>query len=186
MINKFKTFLLVGILAICVVFISGCVQEKAPAPTETAIHSPTATTPKTVTVLIEDTDPSFEYSTECVIQENLGASGGSWLICPDEGQPPAPGAKINVTFTGTAVSVIHVTAPFGGIVKVQIDGKTYPKIDTYSKDVAIQVKTEIASGLPNTNHILTFEIANKKNPSSGQPNEAGVIAIDAIEITTLK
>jgi hypothetical protein len=179
--------MILGFLTVGVV-LSGCVEDKAPIQsTETITHSPTVTptipAPKPLKVIIEETDPSFEWPNKCEIQKNPGTSGGSWLACPAEGKPPAPGSKINITFTGTAVSVIYITGPFGGIGKVQIDGKTYPEIDTYSKDIAMQVKTEIADGLPNTNHTLTFEIANKKNPSSGQPNEAGVLAIDAIEIT---
>lgn len=153
-------------------------------PTEksTVISPSTTESPKLTTTLIQETDPSFKISDKCEIQKNSGASGGSWLACPTEGKPPAPGAKISVDFTGTSVSVLHITAPFGGIAKVQIDGKDYHEIDTYSKDIAVQVRTEIASGLPNTNHTLTFEIANKKNPLSGQPNEAGLISIDAIEV----
>ena len=195
MIEKLR-ILALGALIIGFVLLSGCVQEKAPTkPTETVTQTltvtqtappPTTAPPKPTTVLIEDTDPSFIWSNKCEIQKNPGASGGSWLACPKAGQPPAPGERINVTFTGTAVSAIYVTGPFGGIVKVQIDGNTYPDIDMYSKDVATKVKAEIASSLPNANHILTFEIANKKNPLSGQPNEAGVIGIDAIEITTLQ
>lgn len=194
MIGKLR-MLALGALMIGVVLLSGCVQEKAPTkPTETVTQTltvtqtapPTTAPPKPTTVLIEDTDPSFIWSSKCEIQKNPGASGGSWLACPKAGQPPAPGERINVTFTGTAVSAIYVTSPYGGIAKVQIDGNTYPDIDMYSKDVAIKVETEIASGLPNTNHILTFEIANRRNPLSGQPNSAGVIAIDAIEITTLQ
>ncbi len=183
MINKLRLFILLGLLTIGVVFISGCVQEKAATSTPTGVAT---RLPTVIYTTIEDTDPSFIFSNKCEIQKNPGASGGSWLACPQAGQPPAPGEKINVTFTGTAVSVIHLTGPNGGIAKVQIDGKAYPEIDMYSKDIAIKVKTEIASGLQNANHTLTFEIANMRNPSSGRPNEAGVISIDAIEITTLQ
>lgn len=191
MIKRFKILMPLGLFIIVVVLISGCGEDKATTKSiETAGQSPTASIPQpTATkilepkiVLIEDTDTSFKISNKCEIQKNAGASGGSWIACPPAGQPPAPGAKINVTFSGTTVSVMYLTSPYGGIAKVQIDGKSYSEIDMYSKDVKLQVKTEIASNLPNTEHILNFEIANKRNPSTGRPNEAGVISIDAIEV----
>lgn len=119
---------------------------------------------------IEDSDPSFKYSDVCEIQKNPGASGGSWLACPAEGKPPAPGTKTNIKFFGTAVSVIHLVAPGGGIVKVQIDGRTYPEINMNSQKIAF-AKTEIASSLINSNHTLTLELTN------------GVMVIDAIEVS---
>ncbi len=111
----------------------------------------------------------------------------SYLACLKAG-----GEKINVTFTGTAVSVISFGSPNGGIIKVQIDGKEYPEINTvvteetvpWTLKNALRTIKPVAGNLQNTNHILTFEITNKSTTPSGKPNEAGDIYIDAVEIKT--
>lgn len=147
-------------------------EGKAPQATEP---------PKTKTVLIEETDPSFTWSDECVIQENPGASGGSWLVCPDEGQPPAIGATVNVTFTGTEVSLLYLACSWCGIAKVEIDGNVYPEIDMYSAEPKAQVKTKIADDLSNTQHTLALVVSNAKNADS----DSYLMAVDAIDVTTL-
>jgi parallel beta-helix repeat protein len=138
---------------------------------------------KAAAVLVEDTD--FKFSNKCEIRKIPRASNGSLLACLKAG-----GEKINVTFAGTAVSVISFGSPNGGIIKVQIDGKEYPEINTFvteetvpwTLESGLRVIKRIASNLQNTSHILTFEIANKSSILSGKPSEAGDIYIDAIEI----
>lgn len=209
-----------GLLIIGIVFISGCVQEKESTPepnppaTVATTAQPSATStaeaiqvggknPQTldnnnneylpltynpvmntaVAVLVEDTD--FKFSNKCEIRKIPGASNGSLLACIKAG-----GEKINVTFTGAAASLIYLGSPNGGIVKVQIDGKEYPEINTvvseetvpWTLESGLMVIERIASNLQNTNHILTFEIENKSTAPSGKTNGAGDIYIDAIEI----
>ena len=72
-------------------------------------YLPLAYKPKTnrvTMVLVEDTD--FKFSDKCRIQKISRASNGSLLACLKAG-----GEKINVTFTGTAVSVISFGSPNG-------------------------------------------------------------------------
>ncbi|MDD5474042.1 MAG: hypothetical protein PHU34_07820 [Candidatus Methanoperedens sp.] len=165
------------------------IENMTPLPT---VH-PSAIVSSKPTILVEDTE--FKFSNKCEIRKILRASNGSLLACIKAG-----GEKINVTFTGTSVSVIYFGSPNGGIVKVQIDEKGYPEIDMlvieetepWKLENTLRIKKQIAGNLQNTSHRLTFEIANKSNPQSGivnitrkgNPNEAGDIYIDAIEITT--
>ncbi len=222
-VNKKIRFwrIFLGLLTIGIVFISGCVQEKAQtsvpnqSPTIVPTTQPSATPAGDATlvsgatlvvdkngggnytriqdaindsnygdtVLVEDTD--FKFSNKCEIREIPRASNGSLLACIKAG-----GEKINVTFTGTTVSVVSFGSPNGGIVKVRIDGKEYPEINTvvaeetvpWTLESGLRVIQRIAITLQNTSHMLTFEITNKSTIPSGNPNEAGDIYIDAVEI----
>lgn len=139
----------------------------------------------TDTVLIEDTD--FIFSSKCEIKKIPRATNGSLLACLEAG-----GEKINVTFTGTAASIIFIGNESGGIVEVQIDGKDYPEINMASLEDPVPLPLEsglriiqrITSNLRNTEHVLTFEIANRSTTQLRKQNEAGDIYIDAIEIFT--
>jgi len=131
------------------------------------------------TTIIEDTAAAFSWEGSWEKQDNPGASGGSWHATPPQGQPPMPGAKAMVTFTGTQVSLICVTAPHCGIADISIDGTDYPAIDMYSAETKVKVKKVIATNLSEGQHVLTITASDRKNPAS-----AGyVIAIDAIEVT---
>jgi hypothetical protein len=140
---------------------------------------PTTPAPTLVTETIEDTDSSFVWEGDWESQENAGASGGTWTVAPPSGQAATYDAKANITFTGTEVALVYVTAPHGGRVSVNIDGVDYPDIDMYSADVKVKVKETIATDLDNTEHVLELVQLNERNSLS----TGYVIAIDAIQVT---
>lgn len=188
MINKFKTFLLLGILIIGIVFISGCVQEKTPiktndvsttTPTGTIAEPATTKLPVPKTVLIEETEPSFVWSGEWKSEQNPGASGGSWKVTT---YMPSSKNLVNITFSGTGIKLKSLTCDNCGIAKINIDGKSYPDIDMYSSGQPQFLLKDISTNLTNSEHILTISVSNEKNPASTGNN----ILVDAIEVTVLQ
>ena len=133
--------------------------------------------PKSIT--IEDNDSSFSWAGNWEMQNNQGASGGTWHATPPQGQAFTPGAKATVTFTGTGVSLVYVSASHCGIVDINIDGTSYGKVDMYSPDTKTKVKKVIATNLSEGQHVITITATDSKNPSS----TGNVVAIDAIEVT---
>lgn len=184
MINKLRMLILLGLLTIVVVLISGCVQEKAPTkPTETVTQTPTEIptmqptttippTPAFVLQKVEETDSSFVWSGQWQTEQNPGANGGSWKTST------STGAKVDITFNGTEITLLYAKLPGNGIASVKIDGVPYPDIDMYSQTPTLGKKV-IASNLTNANHLLTITVTSKRNPAA----DNNVIIVDAIEAT---
>lgn|GEM_PF-2801629 len=126
---------------------------------------------------IEESDSSFKYFGQWRSDQNLGASGGSWTMTSYMPQVN----KVEITFSGTGVRLVSLKCDHCGIIKVEIDGKSYPDIDTYIEGVPTgqQLLKDIATDLPNGKHTLVMSVSDKKNPAS----TGYVVAIDAIEVT---
>ena len=164
------------------------VETPPPPPTSPAPvspHPPTpAPTPKpapkpaTVVKIIEDNDPSLVWQGDWEVQENPGASGGTWTATPPEGKAATFNAKMTITFTGTGVALRHISFPHGGRLGASIDVVSYPDIDMYSADIEIKT-TEIAKDLDNTEHVLTLTHLNERNALSN----GYAVVIDSIEVT---
>ena len=137
----------------------------------------TVVAPAPTVETIEDTDSACVWEGDWEVQENPGASGGTWTAAPPSGQVATYDAKVTITFTGTGVALRYVTAPHAGGVSVSIDGVNYPDIDMYSADVEIQLK-DIATELDNTEHVLVFQQLHERNSLS----TGYVVVIDAIEV----
>lgn len=191
MINKLRIFIFLGFM-IGVVFVSGCVQEKA------AIKSNDTTIPATVipttseklgqkNILIEEDDRAFVYSGWWKPENNSGASGGSWTMTA-YGVPSYDPIKVDINFSGTGVSLLHLVFPEGGFAEITIDGTVYPNIDMYAPNYGLK-KTPIATNLTNSEHIMTITPSKNYNPAMPKlPIKEGgsdkpLIMIDAIEIT---
>lgn len=134
-------------------------------------------------IRIEDTDPAFVYSPGWKTEQNEGASGGSWVVT-HLGAMGYSNQKVDIKFKGTGVSLVYLAAPFGGIADIKIDGKDYPRIDTYA--LTNQFKTtNIATDLTNSEHILTISPSPDSNPAvslpPGGPTKP-LIVIDAIDV----
>ena len=150
----------------------------APAPKPSPTSPPEPPKPATVVKIIEDNDPSLVWQGDWEVQQNPGASGGTWTATPPEGKAANFKAKVNITFTGTGVALRHVSFPHGGRLGVSIDGASYPAIDMYTKGIAIK-EVEIATDLENTEHVLELTHLHERNSLS----TGYAIAIDTIQVT---
>ena len=124
----------------------------------------------------EETDASFVWSGTWRSEESPGASGGTWKVTSYMAYGTL--SSVDITFTGTGITLITVGAPNCGIMKLKIDGKSYPDIDMYYPSNTLITKT-IATDLTNTQHVLTISPSETKNPKSTNT----VILVDAVDIT---
>lgn len=135
-------------------------------------------------VRIEETDPAFVYTPGWISEQNPGASGGSWTVT-SRGAYGYTDIKVDIEFSGTGISLVHLVAPFGGIADIKIDGEDYPSVDMYAPSTDLRITT-IATDLTNSDHILTISPSQDSNPAVSLP-EGGpsqpVILIDAVEVT---
>jgi len=114
--------------------------------------------------IIEDSEETFDYFPPWDLGLGKIYSGGT-----RRASGGTVGAVASVSFTGTGVSLIYFSFKnTGGIAAIEIDGITYPSIDTYSADKRRNGKTEklIATDLSPTEHILTITATGDKNPMS--------------------
>ncbi len=127
---------------------------------------------------IEETDSSFKYYGQWRSEQNPGASGGSWTMTS---YMPSGANKVEVTISGTGIRLISIKCDHCGIIKIEIDGKSYPDIDTFVEGVptGLPLLQDIATNLNNVKHTITLSASDKKNPAS----TGSVILIDAIEVT---
>jgi hypothetical protein len=125
---------------------------------------------------VEETDASFVWSGTWLSEEIPGASGGTWKVTSYMAYGTL--SSVDITFTGIGITLITVGAPHCGIMKVTIDGKSYPDIDMYYPSNTLVTKT-IATDLTNTQHVLTISPSETKNPKSTNT----VILVDAVDIT---
>lgn len=127
--------------------------------------------------VIEETDPSFKWFGQWQSDQITGASGGYW-----KGTSYMPQVnKVEITFSGTGIRLITIKCDHCGIIKVEIDGKQYPDIDTYIEGVATGqlFLKDIAQDLTNAKHTIILSVSDKKNPAS----TGSVIIVDAVEVT---
>lgn len=151
----------------------------------TRVASVSATPPLALKVIrIEETDSAFVYTPGWISEQNPGASGGSWTVT-SRGAYGYTDIKVDIEFSGTGISLVHLVAPFGGIADIKIDGKDYPSVDMYAPRLELRITT-IATDLTNSDHILTISPSENSNPAVSLP-EGGpsqpVILIDAVEVT---
>ena len=122
---------------------------------------------------VEETDASFVWSGTWLSEENPGASGGTWKVTKY-----STVNSVDITFTGIGITLITAGGPNCGIMKVKIDGKSYPDINMYYPSNTRVTKT-IATNLTNTQHVLTISPSETKNPKSTDT----VILVDAVDTT---
>lgn len=181
--NK-KYLLLIFATLVVAIFISGYVQREVPTqqkeiinqtPANASTNQPNTTIPPTPSFYlekIEETDSSFVWYGKWQTEQNSGASGGTWKTST------SIGAKVNITFTGTGVTLYYIELPGMGIAAVEIDGVSYPEIDMYFSTPNLAKKI-IATNLINANHVMTITVTGKRN--SAADNDA--ILVDAVEVT---
>ncbi len=74
---------------------------------------------------VEQTDPSINYLGRWFTQNGAQYSGGSVNMAVD------PGARIDLTFNGTAVNWIGYRDQWSGLAQVLLDGNLQQTVDTY-------------------------------------------------------
>jgi hypothetical protein len=120
---------------------------------------------------IEEKDPSIVYSGDWYISDSPANSGGSAFLTN------ATGARVVVTFSGTAISWIGVTDQWNGMATVILDGQPR-KIDAWSANTRYQAVVYNVSGLPSGVHKLSIEITHERGPNG----QGSWVFIDAFDI----
>jgi hypothetical protein len=88
------------------------------------------------------------------------------------------GARATFAFTGTSISWIGFRGPQAGIARVFLDGALVDEVDAYAPAEEVQAAVFRATGLANTRHTLTIEVAGQRNPASAE----AYIAVDAFDV----
>jgi hypothetical protein len=90
------------------------------------------------------------------------------------------GEKATVRFRGTSIAWSGYRGPDGGIAIVRLDEGAPVEVDTYRRNIKNQEVVFSATGLANTNHTLTIEMTDRRNPQAAAPVR---IVVDAFEVT---
>jgi hypothetical protein len=95
------------------------------------------------------------------------------------------GEKATVRFRGTSIAWSGYRGPDGGIAIVRLDEGAPVEVDTYRRNIKNQEVVFTATGLPDTNHTLTIEMTDRRNPQAIAIATGPVrIVVDAFEVTT--
>jgi parallel beta-helix repeat protein len=89
-----------------------------------------------------------------------------------------PGAKVDIQFFGTGISLVYFVSYDHGIAEIDIDGTPYSSIDMYGSEQRCKVEKLIAADLAPSEHVLTITVSGEKNPSSTNT----FIVVDAVNV----
>jgi hypothetical protein len=89
------------------------------------------------------------------------------------------GARVTLTFTGTAVSWIGYRDEWSGIARVTLDGGPVTNVDTYMDTARSQAVIYSLTNLAPKTHTLVIEVSGLKNASA----KGSSISIDAFDVT---
>ena len=90
----------------------------------------------------------------------------------------APGAAVNIAFTGTAISWVAPKGTIYGIAEVSVDGGAVETVDLYANRYAANQTVWSQSGLPAGLHTVRILVTGTKNASATGSN----IGFDAIDV----
>jgi hypothetical protein len=142
--------------------------------------------PAPVVSHLQETDPDVVFTgVWAQADDAFGWSGGGLATLPD---PPVGGAritdtngaKVTLTFRGTAVSWIGYRGPDAGQANVQVDNGAAVMVDLYSPVKKVQATVFTATGLADVSHTLTITALGIHYIAS---TGAKVVA-DAFDVTT--
>jgi hypothetical protein len=108
----------------------------------------------------EESDPALRFSGTWGKLNSQSYSGGAYRYSS------VPNAAVEFTFTGRAITLLHAYAPFGGMVRVWLDGEVVKQIDMYGATVQRSVPTVLATGLSGGPHTVRVEVLSDSNPLS--------------------
>jgi hypothetical protein len=119
--------------------------------------------PSTTTVTrFEEIAPAVQTTGTWYPNSNASYSGGSAVKARDDG------SQIRFTFTGTGVKWIGQRDKWSGVAEIYLDGALTATIDTGSAGSEAQAVLYAVSGLSNTAHTLTLEVANGNGVTSAR------------------
>lgn len=140
----------------------------------TSSNVPPPPPPAETITRFEETSHAIVYSTGWNPGENSRPwSGGTATYTA------TVGAKATFTFTGKAVSWLGYRGPFGGIVRVFLDGALLGEVDTFAAVEQVPAVVFTAPKLAVGNHTLVIELTDKKNPSAVSTE----MAVDAFDVS---
>ncbi len=90
-------------------------------------------------------------SGDWITESYAGASGGQYVRSCGTSHPKA---ALSWTFTATAISMLYVEDPEGGLVEVQVDGNTAITVDMYAA-TRMAAERVITAGLGSGSHVVT-------------------------------
>ena len=91
----------------------------------------------------------------------------------------APGARVTLSFTGTAVTWIGARGTQSGIARVYLDGAPAAVVDAFSTGEEIQAALFTAGGLADGPHTLAIEATGQQNLLA----QGALVVVDAFEVT---
>ncbi len=98
-----------------------------------------------------------------VTESYAGASGGQYVKSCGTAHP---NATLNWTFSATALSLLYVKDPEGGVAEVKVDGNTAITVDMYAA-TRIAAERVITAGLDAGPHVVTVNYLTKSPVGSG-------------------
>ncbi len=120
-----------------------------------------------VPVRADDTDPKIAF------QAGVWSTGSSTVLYGGSQHYSAQaGARLNIAFDGTAVSLVGNRARSYGQARMYLDGTYKGLIDCYSGSTYYQQTIYALAGLADGPHVLTLEVVGN-----------GTIALDALDVT---
>jgi hypothetical protein len=139
----------------------------------TSTTSTGGTTTAAATVRLEQNDPAVAYAGTWSASATAPHSGGSATASLNRG------ARVTLTFTGTAVKWIGYSDPYAGTARVYLDGQNMGNIDTYAPTAQAQQVLFSRSGLAAGTHTLVIEVTGRRSKASS----ASWVWVDAFDIT---
>jgi hypothetical protein len=133
----------------------------------------------------QDTNPGYQWTgawTKSTIAQPFSGTGVSNLpeLPVSAQEATAAGATVAVPFRGMGINWIGYRGPDAGIAQVRIDSGAASEIDLYSPVGTYQPVVFAATGLDDSNHVLTITVTGRKNAASG----AARVVVDAFDVIT--
>jgi hypothetical protein len=126
----------------------------------------------TYTNRYQQTETKLTYLGTWASAATWSASGGSYY------STNTAGSSALVSFTGTGVNLVGVTAPWYGKATVILDGGAAEYADFYAKGQAYKQTVYTKSGLTDGPHTLIIKYTGDKNPSASGTS----INLDALDV----
>jgi hypothetical protein len=103
------------------------------------------------TIRLEETDPSFAWIGDWQTRQIASASFGAVKITNYSRNDTN---KVDIPFNGTEVKLMFYTCSECGTIQIKVDGKDYPRIDSY--ELVSRRRVKHITNLPSGPHILSI------------------------------
>ncbi len=128
--------------------------------------------------LIDESSTSFEWTGRWSHHADTKCVGGASRYSS------TTGAKLEIPFNGTGVSLIYVANDSHGIANLVIDGTQYDQVDMFSdaSEPVYRLAHTITRSLSPGEHMLTIEVSGEHNRSSS----GDTVMIDAVNVLQVR